>query len=172
MNTFLFSKVIELKPIFEKALISESFSVIGKALVGMYYIDKEFAIKKSKELPLEVKNIIATPLTRIYIEEKDESEMAFIANNVLAGMYLNNNPKIQEIYKKAYEQIATSNNSKAIKNLVNDVVVKGNQYKQYNFDQVGISLLRQMVQKQKKVNLSNKFKNIEIIRTGIAKLIK
>ena len=27
-----------------------------------------------------------------------------------------------------------------------------------------------MVQKQKKVNLSNKFKNIEIIRTGIAKL--
>ena len=60
-----------------------------------------------------------------------------------------NNTNIQEIYKKAYEQIATSNNSKAIKNLVNDVVVKGNQYKQYNFDQVGISLLRQMVQKQK-----------------------
>ena len=28
----------ELKPIFEKALSSESFSVIGKALVGMYYI--------------------------------------------------------------------------------------------------------------------------------------
>ena len=162
----------ELRPVFLKALNSESFSVVGKALVAMYYVDKEYAVKKSKQLPVEVKNIIATPLTRIYIEEKDDSEMAFIANNVLAGMYLNNNPKIQEIYKKAYEQIATSNNSKAIKNLVNDVVVKGNQYKQYNFDQVGISLLRQMVQKQKKVNLSNKFKNIEIIRTGIAKLIK
>ena len=162
----------ELRSVFLKALNSDSFSVIGKALVAMYYVDKEYAVKKSKQLPIEVKNIIATPLTRIYIEEKDDSEMAFIANNVLAGMYLNNNPKIQEIYKKAYEQIATSNNSKAIKNLVNDVVVKGNQYKQYNFDQVGISLLRQMVQKQKKVNLSNKFKNIEIIRTGIAKLIK
>ena len=138
----------------------------------MYYIDKEFAIKKSKELPLEVKNIIATPLTRIYIEEKDDSEMAFIANNVLAGMYLNNNPKIQEIYKKAYEQIAKSNNTEAIQNLVNDVVVKGNQYRKFNFDQVGISLLRQMVQKQKTANLSNKFNNIEIIRTGIAKLIQ
>ena len=91
----------ELRPVFAKALSSESYSVIGKALVAMYYIDKEFAIKKSKELPLEVKNIIATPLTRIYIEEKDDSEMAFIANNVLAGMYLNNNPKIQEIYKKS-----------------------------------------------------------------------
>ena len=162
----------ELKPVFLNALNSDSFSVIGKALVAMYYVDREFAVKKSKELPTEVKNIIATPLTRIYIEEKDDSEMAFIANNVLAGMYLNNNPKIQKIYKNAYEQIANSNNSEAIKNLVNDVVVKGNEYRQYNFHQVGISLLRQMVEKQKKANLSNKYKNIEIIRTGIAKLIQ
>ena len=162
----------ELRPVFAKALSSESYSVIGKALVAMYYIDKEFAIKKSKELPLEVKNIIATPLTRIYIEEKDDSEMVFIANNVLAGMYLNNNTNIQEIYKKAYEQIAKSNNTEAIQNLVNDLVVKGKQYRKFNFDQVSISLLRQMVQKQKTANLSNKFNNIEIIRTGIAKLIQ
>ena len=161
-----------LRSVFMKALSSESYSVIGKALVAMYYIDKEFAVKKSKELPKEIKNIIATPLTRIYIEEKDDSEMAFIANNVLAGMYLNNNPKIQQIYKNAYDQISISNNSEAIENLVKDVVLKGNQYREFNFDQVGISLLRQMVQKQKKANLSNKFKNIEIIRTGIAKLIQ
>ena len=162
----------ELRPVFEKALNSKSFSVVGKALVGMYYIDKQFAIKKSKELPMEVKKIIATPLTRIYIEEKDDSEMAFIAKNVLAGMYLNNNPKIQEIYKKAYEQISISNNTQAIQNLVDDVVVKGDQYRQFNFDQIGINLLRQMVQKQKTANTSNKHKNIEIIRTGIAKLIQ
>jgi aminopeptidase N len=117
-----------------------------------------------------VKNIIATPLTRIYIEEKDESEMVFIANNVLAGMFLNSNPKIQAIYRKAYEQIANSNNTEAIENLVKDVVVKGNQFKQFNFDQVGINLLRQMVQKQKKANLSNRIRNIEIIKTGIAQL--
>ncbi len=162
----------ELKPIFQKGLISDSYTVIGKSLVGMYYIDKQLAVKKSKELPLEVKNIIATPLTRIYIEEKDDSEMAFVANNVLAGMYLNNNPKIQEIYKNAYEQIAVSNNTEAIQNLVKDIVAKGKQYKQYNFDQIGISLLRQLVQKQKTANLSNKYKNIEIIREGIAKLIQ
>ena len=162
----------ELKPIFQKGLTSDSYTVIGKSLVGMYYIDKQLAVKKSKELPVEVKNIIATPLTRIYIEEKDDSEMAFVANNVLAGMYLNNNPKIQEIYKNAYEQIAVSNNTEAIQNLVKDIVAKGKQYKQYNFDQIGISLLRQLVQKQKTANLSNKYKNIEIIREGIAKLIQ
>lgn len=162
----------ELRSVFEKGLTSESYSVLGKSLVGMYYIDKQLAIAKSKELPLEVKNIIATPLTRIYIEEKDESEMEFVANNVLSGMYLNNNPKIQALYQKAYEQIAVSNNSKAIENFVNDVVAKGNQYKQYNFDKVGINLLRQMVQKQKTANTANKEKNIEIIKTGIAKLIQ
>ena len=162
----------ELKPIFQKGLTSDSYTVIGKSLVGMYYIDKQLAVKKSKELPVEVKNIIATPLTRIYIEEKDDSEMAFVANNVLAGMYLNNNPKIQEIYKNAYEQIAVSNNTEAIQNLVKDIVAKGKQYKQYNFDQIGISLLRQLVQKQKTANLSNKYKNIEIIREGIARLIQ
>jgi len=160
----------ELQPIFDKALQSESYNVLGKALVGMYYIDKALAIQKSKELPLEVKNIIATPLTRIYIEEKDESEMVFIARNVLSGMFLNNNPKIQEIYKKAYEQIATSNNTEAIQNLVDDVVAKGNQYRQYNFDKVGINLLRQMVQKQRDADKPNELKNIEIIRTGIARL--
>ena len=85
---------------------------------------------------------------------------------------LNNNPKIQEIYKNAYEQIAVSNNTEAIQNLVKDIVAKGKQYKQYNFDQIGISLLRQLVQKQKTANLSNKYKNIEIIREGIAKLIQ
>ncbi len=162
----------ELKTIFQKGLTSDSYTVIGKSLVGMYYIDKQLAVKKSKELPVEVKNIIATPLTRIYIEEKDDSEMAFVANNVLAGMYLNNNPKIQEIYKNAYEQIAVSNNTEAIQNLVNDIVAKGKQYKQYNFDQIGVSLLRQLVQKQKTANLSNKYKNIEIIREGIAELIQ
>ena len=33
----------ELKPIFEKALQSKSYSVLGKALVSMYYIDQPLA---------------------------------------------------------------------------------------------------------------------------------
>ena len=45
-------------------------------------------------------------------------------------------------------------------------------YKQYNFDKVGINLLRQMVQKQKATNASNKMANIEIIKTGIAQLVQ
>ncbi len=162
----------EYKPIFEKALQSPSYSVMGKALVAMYYIDKPLAITKSKELPKEVKEIIATPLTRIYLEEKDETELTFIAGNVMSGMFLSADKKVQTLYKKAYEKIAKSNNTEAIINLTEDIVVKGNQYKQYSFDQVGVNLLRQMIQKQKTANKSNKDKNIEIIKTAMAKLLQ
>lgn len=162
----------ELRPIFEGALKSASYSVIGKALVSIYYLDKFYAIQKSKELPQEVKNSIATELTRIYIEENDEEELSFIARNVLAGMFLTNDQKVQKIYKDAYDLIAVSNNTKAIKNLVDDFVIKGNQYREYNFDKVAINLLREMIQKQRTANLPNKYRNIELIKKGIALLIQ
>ena len=160
----------ELRPIFLKALESKSYTVLGKALVAMYFIDKEFAIKKSKEIPSEVKKIIAVPLTRIYLDEKDETEMVFIANNVLSGMFLSGDKKVQALYKRAYDQISSSNNTNAIQNLVNDIVAKGNQFKQFNFDKVGINLMREMVQKQNKANTANKIKNIAIIKEAIGKL--
>ncbi|MGG8495148.1 M1 family aminopeptidase [Tenacibaculum sp. TC6] len=162
----------ELKPVFEKGLQSKSYAVLGKSLVGMYYVDKQQAVQKSKTLPLEVKKIIATPLTRIYLEENDDDELNFIASNVMSGMFLSQNKQIQTLYKKAYDKIAKSNNSKAINNLVDDIVAKGLQYKQYNFDKVGINMLRDMVQLQKNANVPNEHQNIEIIKTGIAKLLE
>ncbi|CAM1357458.1 M1 family aminopeptidase [Tenacibaculum halocynthiae] len=163
---------LELKPAFEKGLQSKSYAVLGKSLVAMYYVDKQLAIQKSKTLPLEVKKIIATPLTRIYLEENDEDELNFIASNVMSGMFLSQNKKIQSLYKKAYDKIAKSNNFNAIQNLSNDIVAKGIQYKQYSFDKVGVNLLRQMVQMQKKENHTNKHQNIEVIKTAMAKLLE
>ena len=162
----------ELKAVFEKGLQSKSYSVLGKSLIGMYYVDKALAIKKSKTLPAAVKKIIATPLTRIYLDENDDDELTFIAGNIMSGMFLSQDKKIQALYKKAYDKIAKSNNTEAIKNLADDIVSKGIQYKKYNFDQVGINLLRQVVQKQAKANLSNKAENIEIVKIAMAKLLE
>ena len=162
----------ELKSVFEKGLKSKSYSVLGKSLVGMYYIDKALAIQKSKTLPIEVKKIIATPLTRIYLEENDDEELTFIAGNVMSGMFLSQNKKIQKLYKKAFDKIAKSNKTAAIQNLADDIVAKGLQYKQYNFDKVGVNLLRQIAQKQKKEKLSNQEKNIAIVRIAMAKLLE
>ena len=162
---------VEMQPIFQKGLESKSHSVLGKALVGMYYVDKQSAITKSKTLPDAVRKILATPLTRIFIEEKDTSELPFISKNVLSGMFLNGDARTKSIYQKAYTMISESDNAEAIRNLVDDMVVKGNQYKQFNFDKVVINLMRKMVQTQKTKSLPGKGRNIEIIKTAMAKLL-
>ena len=115
--------------------------------------------------------MMATPLTRIFIEEKDTSELPFIAKNVLTGMFLGNDNRTKVLYQKAFKMIIESDNSKAIENLTTDLVAKGKQYKQYNFDKLAINLMRQMVQAQEAKNHPHKAKNIEIIKTGMAKLI-
>ena len=158
-------------PLFRESLKSKSYSVLGKTLVAVYYVDKALAIKLSKELPSDVRKIIATPLTRIFIEENDDSELEFIAKNVLSGMFLNSDTRTQELYKRAYEKIAKSNNTKAIQNLVNDIIAKGIQFKQFNFDKTAVNLLQQMVNIQKSSGVSNRNKHIQIIRTGMTQLV-
>ncbi len=160
-----------LKPIFEKGLESKSYSVLGKSLVSLYYVDKPSAIAKSKQLPDEVRKILATPLTRIFIEENDESELPFVAKSVLSGMYLTGDDATKVLFQKAFKQISETNNSEAIQNLVDDMIEKGNQYKGFNFDKVVINLMRDMIKEQQKVNKPNRERNIEIIKTAMARLL-
>ena len=161
----------ELAPIFAKALESKSYSVLGKALVAMYYVDKQRAIQKSKELPDEVRQILATPLTRIFIEENNTEELPFIAKSVLSGMYLIGDDNTKVIYQKAYNLIAKSDNTEAIQNIVNDMVEKGKQFKGFNFDKVVINLMRSMIKTQEKKNKPINIRNIAIIKEGMAKLL-
>ena len=161
----------ELKGIFTQALQSKSYSVLGQALVSLYYIDKPTALKKSKELPDEVRKILATPLTRIFIEENDQSELPFVAKSVLSGMFLTGDDQTKSLYQKAFRQISTSNNTEAIQNLTDDMVVKGKQYKSFNFDKVVINLMRKMIQEQEKTTNSNKRRNVEIIKEAMAKVL-
>ena len=160
-----------LKPIFEKGLQSKSYSVLGKSLVSLYYVDKPSAIAKSKELPDEVREILATPLTRIFIEENDESELPFVAKNVLSGMYLTGDDATKVLFQKAFKQISETNNSEAIQNLVDDMIEKGKQYKGFNFDKVVINLMRDMIKEQQKANKPNRERNIDIIKTAMARLL-
>jgi aminopeptidase N len=161
----------KLKSIFIKALESRSYSVLGKALVALYYIDKQLAVDRSKKLPDEIRKILATPLTRIYIEEKDEKELPFIAKNILSGMFLTGDDATKALYRKAFKQVSESNNLQAIENLIEDMVVKGNQYKSFNFDKVVINLMRSMVQDQKRKNATNKNRSIQLIKEAMAKLL-
>ena len=161
----------ELTPIFIKALQSKSYSVLGKGLVSLYYVNKQAAIAKSKQFPDEVRQILATPLTRIFIEEKDEGELPFIAKNVLSGMFLTGDDTAKEIYKKAFDQISKSDNTEALKNLLEDMIDKGKQYKKFNFDKVVINLMRNIVKDQEKANTAKRDLHVELIKNSMTKLL-
>ncbi len=157
--------------IFQESLKSKSYSILGKTLVAIYYVDKDAAIKLSKELPNEVRRIIATPLTRIFIEANDDTELEFIAKNVLSGMFLTNDTKTKTLYNLAFEKIAKSNNTNAIQNVVTDLVVKGKKFKKFNFDKTAVNLLARMVELQKTNQVANRNRHIAIIRIGMTQLV-
>jgi aminopeptidase N len=161
----------ELKNIFVRGLDSKSYAVLGKALVAMYYLDQDLALQKSKELPDEVRKILATPLTKIFIESNDETELPFIAKSVVSGMFLSGDDATKVLYEKAFNMISKSNNMEAIQNLVEDMVVKGNQFQKFNFDKVVINLMRTMIQEQEKSNNSNKERNVAIVKEGMMGLL-
>jgi aminopeptidase N len=161
----------ELKQIFIKGLNSKSYAVVGKSLVAMYYVDKGMAIKKSKALPDEVREILSTPLTKIFIESNDEAELPFIAKSVVSGMYLSGAGATKILYEKAFSRISKSNNMQAIQNLVEDMVVKGNQYKKFNFDKVAINLMRTIIKAQEKSTNSNKERNVAIVKEAMMGLL-
>ena len=160
------------KPLFERGSESESFAIKGSSLISLYQIDKESAIAKIKTLDETTKESLADAITSIFIQEKDKTNLPFIANQVLTGMFLTENARTQQIYSEAFKWIAESDNKEAITNLTNDFVKLGKQYKKFNFDQMAINMLNQMVYMQQQSTHENKNELILILKTGMAKLIE
>ncbi|MFC2109986.1 M1 family aminopeptidase [Bacteroidota bacterium] len=157
---------------FLKECDSESNLVKANALEALYYLNEPLAMKKAKNLPQSVKKAIAFPLSKMYFKNRDVEEMSFVASNVIQGMHVNNDKEANELFAKAFEWIVESNNVAAYKNLVADMVVKGNQYKKYDFDKKMISLLRRMVYTQEKLNNSNSQELISIVKSGLVQLVE
>ena len=160
------------KPLFIRGFESESYALIGSSLTSLYQIDKEATINKINSLDDNVKESLADAITTIYIQDKDKTKLPFIANHVLKGMFLTQNPRTQQIYGEAFRWIAESDNKQAIENLTNDFVKLGLQYKKYNFDKMAINMLNQIVYMQQQTTNENKEELIIIIKTGMAKLIE
>ena len=157
---------------FEKSFSHKSNIVKGSALEALYYLDKSSAIERARNLPDNVKETIAYPLSQIYIKEKDEKEIVFVSNYIVQGMYMSNNDEIKALFKKGFYWVAGSNSAKAFVNITSDLVKKGEQFKKYNFDKQAIKMLRIMVEEQDKVGHPNKSELIEIVNSALMKLIK
>jgi aminopeptidase N len=75
------------------------------------------------------------------------------------------------LYEKAFSRISKSNNMQAIQNLVEDMVVKGNQYKKFSFDKVAINLMRTIIKAQEKSTNSNRERNVAIVKEAMMGLL-
>ena len=157
---------------FEKSFDHQSNKVKGAALEALYYLDKELAIEKARQLPDNVKETIAYPLSKIYIEELVESEIAFVSRYLVQGMYLANSDETKNVFKTGFQWVSRSNNVLAYKNLTSDIVAKGKMYKQYNFHKEAIKLLRQMVLEQDKLKNSNRKEIISVVNKALEELMK
>ena len=160
------------KSLFEKEVNNESFAVLGASMVALYQIDTKSALNKIKTLDKVTKENLADAIVNIYISEKDKTNLPFIANHVLKGMFLTQDQRTQQMYSEAFKWIAESNNEEAIQNLCNDFVKLGIQYKKYNFDKMAVNYMNQMVYLQQNSNNTNKQALILIIRTSLAELIE
>ena len=157
---------------FEKSVDSPSNAVKGSALEALYYLDAKSAMDKAKFLPSSVKESIAIPLTKLYIEAKETSEMAFVAKYIVQGLYLSNNNKTKELYKNAFTWVATSNNVAAITNLANDLVVKGQEFRSYNFHLEAIRMLREIAYEQERRQNSHQKELVTIANSALSQLIE
>jgi aminopeptidase N len=160
------------KPIFENALNTESFAMTKSALVALYQIDKQAALNKLKTLNKETKENLADAITTIYINEKDTTNLPFIAKHVLSGMFASEDKQIQSLYGQGYKMIVESNNTEAISNLIERFITLGKRYKKFKFDKMAINMMNQIVNLQMQSKNNNKDEIILIVRKGIAQLLE
>ncbi len=160
------------KPIFEKALNSESFAMTKSALVALYQIDKPAALNKLKTLNKEAKENLAGAITTIYINEKNTTNLPFIAKHVLLGMFNSRDKHTQALYGQGYKMIIESNNTKAISNLTDKFVKDGKRYRKFKFDKMAVNMMNQIVNIQMQSKNANKDEIILIVRKGIAQLLE
>ena len=161
---------IKYKPLFERGMKHESYAMKSNSIISLYEIDKPASLEGLKTYDEETKQDLAPLLVQIYIKENDESQMTFIAKNLL-DLAFSNREQDQDTFMKAYNWIGSSDNKEAMSNLVNDFVSKGKRYKKYGVDMFVLGLLQQVVQMQMTSNNSQKNDLIQIVKMGMAELV-
>mgnify|MGYP003501042325 FL=1 len=109
-------------------------------------------------------------LVPIYIMAKDESQMPFVADNLIAGMFFTEDPKTQAVYKEGFQWVVNSSNEEATQNLVDSFVEVGNRYKQYGADKMATQVLNQVLGAKQASDAPNKDQLIKIVEEGLGKI--
>lgn len=154
-----------------KGLESESSAVKGSSLTSLYWEDKEAALAYAGSITDEMeKESLKEALIPVFIMDKTESEMPFVADNIIAGMFFTQDKEKADTYKDGFQWIAASSNEEATQNLVDSFVQVGNQYKQYGADKMATQVLQQVLSLKTESDYDNKETLVKIVQDGINRI--
>ncbi len=158
-------------PLFSKGLQGNSNAVKKSSLLALSKLDKEAALQFALSVDNDLdKKSLKDALIPIYIINKTESQMPFVANNIMEGMFYADTRAKSNAYKEGFQWIAASDSKEVTENLVNSFVDAGLKYKQYGIDKISIQVLEQVLELKKEANFSNKGELIKIVQDGLDKL--
>lgn len=168
-----YAKVATLKdlPIFDALMNSKSYAVKTAALNTIYKLDAKKGLTLAKLITDKTeKENMKDALIAIFIKEKDNAELPYVAKYILNGMFMNRDADAQMMYGIALQNLMASDNVQAAKVFIDDAVSKGIQYKQYGADKMILQLLGRYSQVQSTTKNSNKDAIVEMINKGIKKI--
>lgn len=161
------------KPLFERGIQETSYAIKENAILSLYELDKPTALEQIKQLTEDEREDLSVLLTRIYMNEKDETQLAFIASHFIKILFTDNYSRYyKDHFEEIFQWVGGSDNKDAIQNLTDDLVEKGIRYKKYDVDKLAISLLQRIVDLQQKSENSHKEELIMIAKQGLVELLK
>lgn len=157
--------------LFNNALKSKSSSVKVSALKALYKIDKASALAYANSIDNDLdRESLKDALIPVYIMDKTETQIAFVAKNLISGMFFTEDTDTRNMYKEGFQWVSVSANEEATQNLVDSFVKMGNRYKQYGADKMAIQVLGQVIAAKNETNAPNKDVLVKIVQDGLVKL--
>jgi len=137
----------------------------------LYKIDKASALAYANSIDDELdRESLKSALIPVYIMDKTETQIAFVAKNLISGMFFTEDTDTRNMYKEGFQWVSISANEEATQNLVDSFVKMGNQYKQYGADKMAIQVLEQVIAAKNESNAPNKEVLVKIVQDGLVKL--
>lgn len=156
--------------LFKSSLANESNAMKTSALKALYWEDKEAALQFAASIEDElIKESLKDALIPVFIMDKTEEEQAFVAGNLLEGMFSDDNEE-SNLYKDGFQWVAGSSNEEATQNLVDAFVQVGVQYKQYGVDKMSKRILQQVLGVKNESDFANKEALAKIVQDGLNRL--
>ena len=157
--------------LYTQAMSEKSSAIRINALDALYRADQELAMEYAGKIESEMeKESLKQALIPIYIISKTDEELPFVAQNLIEGIYIEEDRQKRDVYKEGFQWVALSDNVEGTQNLVNAFVQLGIQYKAYGWDQAMRQALQQVLEAKQQSDFENKEELVKIVEDGLVRL--